>query len=91
MINRNREEDLLKLADEFINNLERGDCEYGGWGLDDKRPFGNSSVAYDIAEIIGISGDEELTDEEQEYCHSLYDGLGNFLRKKWNEIRKNEK
>jgi hypothetical protein len=95
MKNRNREEDLLKLADYYIENLERSDCEYGGWGLDDKRPFGSSGapwIAQDIARIIGIDLnyiEEESEEQEQmfDYCHSLYDELGDFLRKKWKELR----
>ena len=92
MQNRNKQEDLLKLADAFYENLEREKyCEYGGWGLDDKRPFGNSSVEEDIAEIIEL----ELPDEENmvrrtitSYCNELYDELGEFLRSQWKEFRK---
>ncbi len=95
MKNRNREEDLMRLADSFIQDLERGDCEYGGWGLDDKRPFGSSGapwIAQDIAEIIGIDlryieEESEQEEEMNDYCHGLYDELGPFLQKKWKEFR----
>lgn len=40
--------DLLKQA--YISEYE---CEFGGWGLDCKRPFGNSDVIGDILEILG--------------------------------------
>jgi hypothetical protein len=83
---RNRDRDMAELADAFYDNLERGNCEYGGWGLDDKRPFGNSDVAYDIAEIIGLKvPEEDDLDEAHEYCDDLYNDLGAYLRKKWKE------
>lgn len=55
----------FELKEEHLDLLKNGcweydgSCEYGSIGLDCKRPFGNSSVEYDIAEIIG---DEELLD-----------------------------
>lgn len=32
---RDLDTDLEALVDEFVRTLERGDCEYGGWGQDD--------------------------------------------------------
>lgn len=93
---RDREADLDKLADAFFENLEREDrCEYGGWGLDDKRPFGNSYVAGDILELIGWEPEGEWPDSgrtdysraQQDYAHGLYDDLGDHLRRRWSEKR----
>jgi hypothetical protein len=41
------------------------DCEFGAPAIDCKRPYGNSDVPSDIAEILGIS-DAECRDEEGE-------------------------
>jgi hypothetical protein len=46
------------LTDDHIKLLQRAyvrwdDCEYGAPGIDCKRPYGNSSVEFDIAEILG--------------------------------------
>lgn len=45
-------EDHLKLLRNMWVNWQ--DCEYGAPEIDPKRPYGNSSVEYDIAEILGI-------------------------------------
>ena len=89
-----RREHMELLADAFFENLQRDDCEYGGIGLDSKRPFGNSNVEPDIAEMIGLDRDvvygevEEENEEMIEYLRSLYDDLGIFLIYKWREFRK---
>lgn len=78
--------DLEKLADAFFDNLERETrCEYGGWGLDDKRPFGNSDVNNDIFEIIGMkpTADDYFSKEQEDYATDLYDKLGEYLREQW--------
>ncbi len=86
-LDRNRDHDMRELADAFYDNLVRETrCEYGGWGLDDKRPFGNSTVWIDIAEIIGlpVPEDDEAESEAIEfYCNQLYDDLGEYLKMKW--------
>jgi hypothetical protein len=41
---RNINEDLMKLANAFFDNLQINNCEFGGIGLNYKRPFGNSNV-----------------------------------------------
>jgi hypothetical protein len=91
---RDRIADLDKLSEAFFENLERESrCEYGGWGLDDKRPFGNSSVAEDILEIIGwepegedpYDGRTTYSYAQKEYAHALYDDLGDHLRRRWKE------
>jgi len=81
------------LAQSFFDNLERGNCEYGGWGHDDKRPYGNSYVAGDIAEMIGLElcdyeTDKDLMEEQERYCNSLYDDLGPYMKYKWDEFNK---
>lgn len=81
----------MVLADKFYEYLERGRCEYGGWGLDDKRPFGNSYVAGDIMEFLGLPNDEmvgsEQYDEQIDYVDSLYDDLGSYLKEEWYRLR----
>lgn len=42
------DKDMLKLEKAFFANLQRDDCEYGGIGINCKRPFGNSDVEGDI-------------------------------------------
>lgn len=42
------------------------DCETGAPEIDPKRPYGNSSVAYDVAELLGWPMDNrELTGEQR--------------------------
>jgi hypothetical protein len=96
LLNRNKTNDMLKLADAFYKNLELNAHSYspGGWGLDDKRPFGNSSVIPDILHIIGIDYDvyEAFSESEKTnaslYANELYLGLGLFLENEWAAYRK---
>ena len=82
-LGRDLEEDLSKLADAFFENLQIDDCEFGGIGVDCKRPFGNSNVEGDILEIIGVKG-SHYRDEWTRYARSLYhQGLIPYLRKEW--------
>ena len=37
------------------------DCEFGAPAIDPKRPYGNSSVVIDIAEMLGIAPDDGET------------------------------
>lgn len=92
LTHRDRNADLLKLADAFFENLERGRGEYGGWGQDDKRPFGNSDTDYDIAEIIGLTLPDYDTEYDSyivhtDYCRELYSNLGDFLKTTWKQLR----
>jgi hypothetical protein len=54
------------------------DCEFGAPAVDSKRPYGNSSVYLDLAEILGVKGEdassgyEELTREQEEYLWKLH-------------------
>lgn len=82
--------DLVALADAFYDNLRIDDCEYGGIGLDSKRPFGNSDADSDILEIIAAvpeDSDEGWSDEQRDYARSLYDALPAFLRERWARLR----
>src|SRR5215510_4025960 len=84
---------LLILADAFFDHLQRGFCEYGAWGQDDKRPFGNSDVEGDILELLGLKpegddGEDECWSSKQRaYASRLYEALGPFLRRTWRELR----
>ena len=92
-----RVDDLNSLADAFFDNLVRDNCEYGGIGVDSKRPFGNSDVSGDILEIIGAEpqGDDGnstcFSSSQNSYADSLYDDLIEHLQKCWNEYREKSK
>lgn len=77
-----REKHLELLADAFFDNLRISKSEYGGIGLDGKRPFGNSDVEGDILEIIGICPDDD-DDDNRVYASELYSDLIGYLRRKW--------
>ncbi len=87
---RSREQDLRILAYHFFINLIRVNCEYGAWGLDGKRPFGNSDVEGNIITLLGIEVrkckhcNEPIEYDDlslREYSASLYDELGDYLKK----------
>ena len=71
---------------ELSTRMVRGGCEYGGWGLDDKRPFGNSDAVGDILEIMGerptvVAGGEEMWTAAQEVrANALYERIPELLR-----------
>lgn len=75
---RDEQQDLEKLAEAFFKNLLIDNCEYGGIGLDCKRPFGNSDADCDILEIIGweMEGDDGYdkcySSTQREYAYDLY-------------------
>lgn len=83
-------EDLAKLADAFFDNLIIDNCEYGGIGLDSKRPFGNSDVEADILELLdrepeGDDGHDKCwASHQREYASDLYHThLIPYLRREW--------
>ena len=81
------------LVEAFFENLQREEnIEYGGWGLDNKRPFGNSYVIGDIAEIIGFIlpdyEDKDTYNDARRYLDDLYNDLGTYLKYKWRELNK---
>ena len=85
---RNIQDDLWNLANAFYKHLRRErHCEYGGWGIDDKRPFGSSFVKGDILDIIGATPEDNgsWSDEQKMYAEELYSYLGDFLQKAWKE------
>lgn len=85
-INRDREADLEKLADAFFECLEMSRIEFGGIGLDGKRPFGSSNPETDILQIIGMkpANSNGYTEEEEEYAENLYrEHLIYYLRSRW--------
>ena len=89
-----RRDHLNALADAFFDNLQRDNCEYGAWGVDSKRPFGNSAVEPDIAEIIGFEREwlydknGDYDEDNASYLNRLYDDLGPWLKYRWNELKR---
>lgn len=84
---RNEQDDLKKLANAFFAELCMLEWEYGGIGLDPKRPFGNSNVERDILELLDCEPDgddgepESFSSEQREYARQLYrDKLIPYLR-----------
>jgi hypothetical protein len=79
---------MEKLEQAFFQNLCIDNVEFGGIGLDSKRPFGNSDVETDILEIIGAEpegddGYEEcFSSAQREYARDLYSALIGWLQKK---------
>lgn len=72
----------FKIARLCIDQLEwRNDYEFGGLGMDQKRPFGNSgcrAIAEDIAECVGIDMPEDSDQEER--ILSMYRETADFMR-----------
>jgi hypothetical protein len=58
-------EDHLKLLRRFIVGWQ--DCETGAPEIDPKRPYGNSDVPLDVAEILGWPTPNEETMSGREY------------------------
>ena len=89
MKKRKEKEDLRLLAKAFFDNISYdGSCEFGSIGLDCKRPFGNSSVTFDILEIIGAKFEEHekegdsYSDDQHDYARNLYcEKLVPYLKK----------
>lgn len=87
---RDIQRDLELLAAAFFEHLEIDEVEFGGIGLDSKRPFGNSNVEQDILEIIGWDKEGDDGDGpcyapiQREYARMLYyESLIPFLREQW--------
>lgn len=78
MDNRDEQKDLAILERAFFDELLITQCEFGGIGLDCKRPFGNSSVESDMLELIGweMEGDDGdgscYSSKQNEYVYNLY-------------------
>lgn len=87
---RNEQADLEILAQAFFDNLQIDNCEYGGIGVDSKRPFGNSDVEGDILEMIdcepqGDDGEDACwSSDQREYASRLYrEYLIPYLQAEW--------
>lgn len=89
-IDRNLADDLEKLSAAFFKNLRIDNYEFGGIGIDSKRPFGNSDVKDDILEIIewepeGDDGDRKCyASYQNDYACDLYrEKLIPYLKARW--------
>lgn len=61
-------EKVFELTEQHLALMKRmwvgwQDCEFGAPEIDPKRPYGNSGVLQDIAEILGISEPDYDNDE----------------------------
>lgn len=56
-------------------------CEFGAPTIDPKRPYGNSYVLMDIAEILGLEiiqdadGEDVLSKEQSDICDKLHNEM----------------
>jgi len=86
-----KERHLELLAAAFWENIRFNNAAYYGYvGLEDRRPFGNSNVEYDICHIIGLIsnvdeyGLADYTTEQLYYAEKLYrDDLVPYLKSKY--------
>lgn len=90
--NPGRKQHLEKLADAFYENLYQDDCEFGGWGIDSKRPFGNSYVEGDIAYICGLEIPSDYDsaceyEDMMQYLKGLYSDLGTFIKYRYEQTK----
>jgi hypothetical protein len=64
--------------------LEWWSCEFGSPAIDCKKPYGDSSVYSDIAEILdipyGLEEDEWYTDEQLRYMDKRHREMENYLQ-----------
>lgn len=68
-------EDHLKLLRRSYVRKELSDCEFGAAEIDGKRPYGNSDVLRDIAEIIGVPLTEDgefISQADEDRCMKLH-------------------
>lgn len=77
----------LTITQNHLNLLSRmyigwEDCEYGAPAVDCKRPYGNSYVDGDIAEILGISpdDDDEFSDEQSAFFRKTHEEMQDILQ-----------
>lgn len=77
------DKDTFRILPEHLTLLRNmywrwDDTEFGAPAVDSKRPYGNSSVYSDLAEILGVKGEdtsngyEELTEEQEAYLWKLH-------------------
>lgn len=78
--------DMERLETAFFDNLYRNNDEYGGIGVDCKRPFGDSDVEGDILRIISAKPEGEggcWSEGQREYAAALYRNLVPYLKRKY--------
>lgn len=65
-------EDHIKLISKFTWVWD--DCEFGAPAIDSKRPYGNSHVYGDIAEILGINPEDGdyFSQEQEDFMWKIY-------------------
>jgi hypothetical protein len=77
-------EEHIKLAQKMYVTWD--DCEFGAPAIDPKRPYGNSDVLGDIAEILGLQlfedaeGEKHLSKEQDELCNKLHEEMETALQ-----------
>lgn len=70
-------EKIFELKEEHIKLLKKAyvgwqDCEYGAPEIDPKRPYGNSYVSGDIADILNFDVEDELTDKQEDLAWDFH-------------------
>lgn len=77
---------VFTLAQDHITLLQRAnwgwwDCETGAPAMDCKRPYGNSYVPGDIAELLGWSRDKdgELSEAQEDIAYRIHAELQTAL------------
>ncbi len=93
---RDRTRDLHLLATRVLNESRQHSSGEGwGWGLDDKRPFGNSGregVGYDVLYTIGLTLPDvrALPEKDQEelidYALDLYFVVASYICEVWQAL-----
>lgn len=73
-------EDHVKLARKMY--VSWWDCETGAPCIDPKRPYGNSYVPGDVAEILGYETNEDgdLTEDQEERAIALHEEMQTALQ-----------
>lgn len=75
-------EEHLKLLQRMYVSWE--DCEFGAPSIDCKRPYGNSDVYGDIAEILGIKSsddeDEPFTEAQHKAMNKIHKEMKTVLQ-----------
>lgn len=75
----------FKITDSHIKLARKmyvgwSDVEFGAPEIDPKRPYGNSDVTNDIAEILGLPIEEEMPEALVDYLHSLHKSMETALQ-----------
>lgn len=76
-------ENHLKLLKHLV--VEWDDCEFGAPCIDPKRPYGNSDVIDDIAEIIGIKKDKKTINYDEDEAKEYEDIEDYFSEAEWKD------